>query len=110
MRDWMSRKRLETSAEGDEIRAVRTKVARMVRARQETNSIFKTLVHVGALGWVFVLPIVLGLVAGRAMGGRTGAVVGLLLGVLFGGFAVYWNLRRSLHDDEKHAGADKEES
>lgn len=78
------------------------KAERLARARQRRKSLFQALVHVGALGWMFVLPVVLGAIGGRllahAMQRPYLKLPLLLAGLLVGGYAVFRELRRSLED------------
>lgn len=78
---------------------VRRKAERMARSRAATSSLWRHLAHVGVLGWVFVLPVVLGAVVGRLLMRSTGqkplALAPLLLGVLLGAYAVWRQVRSS---------------
>lgn len=84
---------------------VRDKARRRARARAEGESLWRHLVHVGVLGWTFVLPVVLGAVLGRALAHWTGvrqlALVPLLLGVVVGAYAVWRQVRSSVVDERE---------
>jgi len=86
---------------------VRRKALRMLRARRQRVSPWRALLHVGVLGWVFVLPVVLGVVGGRLvelhLGLRGATLGGLLLGVVAGAYAAWRQIRQSLAegDDEE---------
>lgn len=82
------------------------KVERMRRARARRGTAWMSLAHVGALGWMLVLPVVAGAVVGSFVARRVAspwpAVLGLLLGLLVGGYVVWRSVARSLRasDDE----------
>jgi predicted F0F1-ATPase subunit len=86
------------------VEAVRRKAERMERARRERRSLWTTLYQAGALGWVFVLPVVLGAGLGRLIAQHTGrpaaTLVGLGLGLLMGGWSAWRNIQRSMDDGE----------
>jgi len=86
----------------EETRAIREKAARMERARRERNSL-RHLLHVGALGWILIVPAILGAILGRLLGeGQLWAsVVGLLVGIFFGALAVAWNVKRALAENDE---------
>lgn len=83
--------------------SVKRKADRMAAARRRGDSFWTALVHVGALGWVFVLPVVAGAVAGRSLARAVGqpalAVAPLALGIALGAYLVWWQLRRTVVDD-----------
>jgi len=83
---------------------VRRKAARLSKARRRTSTWWRHVANVGALGWMLVVPTVVG-----AMLGRWGAqwfemrsltLVGLGLGLAVGLYTTGWHVRRSLRDDE----------
>lgn len=84
---------------------LRRKAARMIEARKRGQPIWRHLVHVGVLGWMFVLPIVvsafLGGLLARATGVRSLAVGSIILGVAVGGYVVWRQVSRSMRDDEE---------
>lgn len=79
---------------------VRRKAERMLQARARRAALWSQIAHVGVLGFVFVLPVVLGAFAGRALGRYTGSrsapVAAILAGVLVGGYASWRQIQRSL--------------
>lgn len=80
------------------------KVAAVERARQRRAPVWRQLAHVGALGWLVALPLVLGAIAGRAVAQAIDAqwptMAGLLVGLMVGLGAVYVAVRRSLSEEE----------
>jgi uncharacterized membrane protein YfcA len=80
------------------------KVAAVERTRQRRAPLWRQLAHVGALGWLLALPVVLGGLAGRAIGSLVDAqwpaLTGLLLGLVIGLVAVYAAVKRSLSEEE----------
>lgn len=88
-----------------ESEAVRRKAHRMRLARRSSASLWRHLAHVGVLGWLFILPVVLGLFLGRLVslrvGGTAPLLVGLGLGLLVGGYVTWRQVRRSLDDDDE---------
>lgn len=83
--------------------AVRRKARRMAAGRARRESPFRHLLHVGALGWMFVLPVVAGAFAGRALATATGraayGVGPLAAGIAIGAYIVWRQVRQSLRDD-----------
>lgn len=75
------------------------KARRMADARRRGDRGWSSLAHVGTLGWVFVLPVVLGAMAGgllaRMTGHRAWVLIPMLLGVAVGSYLVWWQLRRT---------------
>jgi ATP synthase protein I len=84
----------------------------MARSRRASQPLWRHLVHVGVLGWVFVLPVVLGAVLGRMLehwtGRRGAALAALLLGVLVGMYAAWRELSGGLWGDPNHDGEESE--
>lgn len=82
---------------------VRRKAERLRRARQSRATLFRHLLQVGALGWVFILPVlgglVLGLLVARMSGFFAARIVGLVLGLAAGALGLFVQLRRSLKDE-----------
>lgn len=85
-------------------RSVASRTARMRKARASRSTIWRHVVHVGALGWMFILPIVLGAIAGRFLrtwrGVESAPVVGLGLGLLVGALLVFREVRSTLDERE----------
>ncbi|MEZ4390174.1 MAG: AtpZ/AtpI family protein [Polyangiales bacterium] len=83
---------------------VEKKAARLAEARRRRPTLWQHLGHVGALGWVFVLPLVGGVALGRLVAhGRSDHApvwVGLLVGLAAGGYGAWRQLRRGLNDEE----------
>lgn len=92
---------------------VRRKAERMARARRSHDSMWRYLAHVGVLGWMFILPVVLGAAGGRFLarwsGQRWLAVVGLLVGLAAGSLVVWREVRHSLEDADREAGSSTKE-
>lgn len=90
---------------------VRRKAERMARARRGRESMWRYLAHVGVLGWMFILPVVLGAAGGHLLARWTGirflAVVGLLFGLAAGSYVAWRQVRHSLEDAEDEAKADQ---
>ena len=84
---------------------VRRKAERIVRARRRGDSFWSQLVHVGVLGWMFVLPVIvaafLGGIVARETGIRPLAVGFIIAGVLVGAYVVARQLKRSVADDDE---------
>lgn len=98
------------SGPGGEREEVRQKANRLRRARSASSSIWRHLANVGVLGWIFLLPVLLGLVAGRLIAGRLGlgrgpVLAGLLVGLVVGAWTSWWHVRRSLEDRDDEGGA-----
>lgn len=79
--------------------AIRSKVRRMTRARRERDSFWQHVLHLGVVGWMFVLPALAGAFTGRFVaqwtGSRAAAVGPLALGLIVGAYAVWRQLRSS---------------
>lgn len=84
---------------------VKRKVRRMAHARRQPQGFWQNLVHVGVLGWVFVIPLVFFTFLGRfvaRVAGQPALAVGLIVvGVGVGGYAVWHQLRPSIRDREE---------
>ena len=95
----------EHDASTERTRHVRQKAARMASARRSKTSLWRSVVAGGTVGWAFIIPTVVGVALGRLvarLGGFAPAtLIGLGAGLAVGGFAVYWNVRRSLGDDDE---------
>lgn len=94
----------EVRSAPSELDVVRRKAERMQRARRSTVPLWRHLAQVGALGWLFVLPVLLLAWLGRLLAHTTGvrllAVAGLLAGTVLGAYLVWRSVRRSLEDGE----------
>lgn len=77
---------------------------RLARARRGPADLWSTLASVVGLGWVLVLPLVLGAVLGRLLARSFGrpwvALAGLLIGLAAGGYGVFRQVKLGLRDDE----------
>lgn len=85
------------------VEEVEHKVERMSRARSRPANIWRHVIDVGALGFVFVLPVVAGAMVGRALARWTGqswlAIATLLLGLAIGAYGAWRHLERSLAEE-----------
>lgn len=85
---------------------VSRKVHRLRLARKSGDTVWRHLAHMGVLGWLMILPILLGLWVGRVIARSTGSPVPLLLGLFsglgVGAYVVFRQVRSSLEekDDE----------
>jgi hypothetical protein len=99
---------------GGDARKVREKAERMARARRARGTLWRSLLHVGVLGWLLILPALAGAVLGRVLARSTGmrwlAMAGLLLGLLIGGLTVFWNVRRAIHEEDDVNRRDQDRS
>jgi uncharacterized membrane protein YfcA len=81
------------------------KVAQLKRSRRKRSSPWRTAIHAGTLGWMLVLPAVLGGALGhylgRAIGKTWPAVVGVMLGLIIGAYGVWRQVRTSLEDEDE---------
>ena len=91
---------------------VRRKALRMLHARARRAALWSQIAHVGVLGFVFVLPVVLAAFAGRALGSYTGSrsapVVAILTGVIVGAYASWRQIQRSLDPPRQDASRSPE--
>ncbi len=82
-----------------------SKVTRLRRARATRRSPWRTALRAGALGWILVLPVVLGGIGGRHFGQRMGAswlgAAGVVFGLLLGAYGVWHTVRRTIDDTEE---------
>jgi ATP synthase protein I len=82
--------------------AVRRKARQVQLARRRQPSLWRHLEQVGVLGWVFMLPVLLGLFLGHLVAGRVGTrapvLVGLFGGLAVGAWAAWRQVRRALED------------
>lgn len=87
---------------------VRRKAERMARGRRTRSSPWLALAHAGALGWVLILPAVLGVALGRLLERATGrgglTVLLLLVGLALGAALVARQVRRALQEEEPGRG------
>ncbi|WP_428265070.1 AtpZ/AtpI family protein [Haliangium sp.] len=114
------RERLGADSDAEYEAEVRRKAARMAAARQRGDAVWRHIVHVGVLGWMFVIPVVLGAVLGqilfRWLGQRVLGIAPILAGVAIGGYVVWREVERHLHatdeltDDLIDTGADDPET
>jgi predicted F0F1-ATPase subunit len=83
--------------------AVRRRAERMRRARRRQTLAWRSLAQVGALGFMFVLPLLLLTALGRWLEHHEGwpgaGVGGVLLGLLVGGLLAWREIRRGLADE-----------
>lgn len=91
-----------------ELETIRKKARRLGLARARHGSAWRHLAQVGVLGWLFILPVLLGVFLGHLVAVRTGGQAPLLVG-LFGGLAigayVAWRqIRRSIETDDEEGG------
>ena len=86
------------------IQAIRKKAERMHDARRKPWSPWSHFAQAGAVGWVFILPVVACAIIGHLVVRGTGRpLVGaacVILGVVLGGYLVWRQLRRVI--DEEH--------
>jgi MFS family permease len=103
---------------GDEaVGAVERKAQRMAHSRRTPAAFYRELLQVGALGWVFILPVLggvaLGMWAHHATGWRGAILVGMAAGILTGAGLVTRRVREVLRrglDDEAAAASPGPES
>ena len=90
---------------------VRRKAERLLRSRRTRSPFWSQLVHVGVLGWMFILPTVLFAAAGHLVGRATGrngwAVAGVVIGVLVGAYVAWRHVAPTLEDPEPRAAPDE---
>lgn len=83
------------------------KVARLKRARARESSLWRTVTHAGTLGWMLVLPMVLGGFLGHHFFKQHGhpwpAIAGVVLGLVVGGYGVWRSVQRSLEQEDNGA-------
>lgn len=88
----------------DYSRAVQRRVEWLKRGKKGRSG-WRHLAHVGVLAWTFLLPLLGGAALGRLVAHATGhswlRVTGLGLGLLAGGYAAWWQIRRSLADEDE---------
>ncbi len=105
----------EREPSDERTREVRRRVERMAEARRRADTFWRHVLNVGTLGWVFILPVVLGAVLGRLgarlWGIKALGVIGLLVGVAAGAYGVYRQVQKSLEEDseERPRGDDGKE-
>lgn len=85
--------------------SVDKRARRMKRARRSRMSTWRYLAHVGALGWLFILPTVAGAFLGRFLEQwihwRQLPTAGVGLGLAMGTWLVWREIRRAISDDEE---------
>ena len=88
----------ETEALG----AVARKARRMAHARRTGASFYRELLQVGALGWVFILPVLGFVLFGHWLERRHGwggaTLLGIVLGIATGGGLVARRVRQTLRE------------
>ena len=78
---------------------VAKQIRRMQQAEHDRSTLLRQTVHLGTLGLLFVVPIVVGAYVGRWLDGLSAAysirwtLSLIVLGVVIGGLNVYWNLK-----------------
>lgn len=86
------------------VEVVRRKAERMARARRRAPLGWRHLSSVGVLGWLFIIPVVLGAFAGRLVA-RTwhtpgATLIGLGLGLAAGAYVAFRHVQTSLRQDD----------
>lgn len=91
--------------ESDLAKEAAHKAERLAKARRRRSDVWSSLLRVVGLGWVLVLPLVLGAAAGgivaRWLGRPWIALVGLLLGLAAGVYGVFRQVKLGLQDDDE---------
>ena len=81
------------------------KAARLARARRRPAAVWSALVRTAGLGWLLVLPLVLGAAGGRLAARWLGrpwiALVGVGVGLAVGGYGVFRQVKLGLEHDER---------
>lgn len=78
---------------------VAKQIRRMQQAEHDRSTLLRQTVHLGTLGLLFVVPIVVGAYVGRWLDGLSAGysirwtLSLIVLGVVIGGLNVYWNLK-----------------
>ena len=78
---------------------VAKQIRRMQQAERDRSTLLRQTVHLGTLGLLFVVPIVVGAYVGRWLDGLSAGysirwtLSLIVLGVLIGGLNVYWNVK-----------------
>ena len=78
---------------------VAKQIRRMQQAEHDRSTLLRQTVHLGTLGLLFVVPIVVGAYVGRWLDGLSAGysirwtLSLIVLGVVIGGLNVYWNVR-----------------
>lgn len=80
------------------------KIAQLQRSRASERSLWRTAIHAGTLGWMLVLPAVLGGIGGHYLGKQMTstwpAVAGVVIGLSVGIYGVWRAVKRSLDEEE----------
>ena len=77
---------------------VAKQIRRMQQAEHDRSTLLRQTVHLGTLGLLFVVPIVVGAYVGRWLDGLSAGysirwtLSLIVLGVVIGGLNVYWNV------------------
>ena len=78
---------------------VAKQIRRMQQAEHDRSTLLRQTVHLGTLGLLFVVPIVVGAYVGRWLDGLSAGysirwtLSLIVLGVVIGGLNVYWNVK-----------------
>jgi predicted F0F1-ATPase subunit len=88
-----------------EAQEIRRKASRLRLARASKGALWRHLAHVGVLGWLFILPVLLGVFLGKLVAAHTGGqaplLVGLFAGLVVGAYVTWRQVRRSISEDEE---------
>ncbi len=99
---------MSTPPQEDLVGGASRKAARLSRARRSRPLLWATLARVIGLGWVFILPLVVGAALGRLIARSLGrpwiALVGLALGLFSGVYGVFRQVKGGLADDSSEGG------
>ena len=80
------------------------KIARLKRARRAQRSPWQTAILAGSLGWMLVLPAVLGGLGGHHLGRQLDqawpAATGVIAGLAIGIYGVWRSVRRTLNEED----------
>lgn len=89
--------------EDETTEAIRKKAERMDKARKTPWSPWRSFADAGAVGWVFILPVIGFSVLGHFLTRGTGrpllGAASVIVGVIFGGYLVWRQVRRTLDEE-----------